>query len=103
KDLTMMEDLISGGISGLESILKEISSSRKNIRVLDHGDLLLIFHHLKFSTAVAFVERDLVVFREKLAAFHSHFEQLNKDVVIEDAVNVTALKNVDWLIRRYFT
>ncbi len=102
KDMSVMEDLISGGISGLESILKEISSSRKNIRVLDHGDLFLIFHHTKSSTAVAFVTRDLVVFREKLAAFHVHFEQLNKDIVVADAVNVTALKQVDWLIKRYF-
>jgi len=98
-----MEDLETGALSGLQSLLQEIASSKKRLRVLDHGDTFLIFHHGTSSTAVLFVEKNLVIYREKLANFHLQFESINGDVIKDNFVNLEEIKHVDWLIEHYFT
>jgi len=98
-----MEDLESGGLSGLQQLMMEIASTKQKIRVLDHGDTILIFHHAKFTTAVLFVEKNLVIYREKLADFHLQFEYINKDAINGNYVNQDALQLTDWLIQTYFT
>ena len=98
-----MEDLESGGLSGLQQLMMEIASTKQKIRVLDHGDTILIFHHAAFTTAVLFVKKNLVIYREKLADFHLQFEDINKDAIHGNYVNQDALQHVDWLIQTYFT
>lgn len=98
-----MEDLESGGLSGLQQLMVEIANSKQKIRVLDHGDMILIFHHAAHTTAVLFVEKNLVIYREKLADFHLQFEYINKDAIRGNYVNQDALQHVDWLIQTYFT
>ncbi|MEX2684498.1 MAG: MFS transporter [Candidatus Sigynarchaeota archaeon] len=98
-----LEDLESGGLTGLQQMLQEISNSRKRIRVLDHGDIFLIFHYGRVSTAVLFVEKNLVIYREKLANFHLQLEYINKDVIQENFINQEELQHVDWLIEHYFS
>ncbi|MBN2153524.1 MAG: hypothetical protein JW839_18865 [Candidatus Lokiarchaeota archaeon] len=98
-----LEDLESGGLTGLQQMLQEIANSRKRIRVLDHGDVYLIFHYGKLSTAVLFVERNLVIYREMLANFHLQLEYINKDVIQENYINQEELQHVGWLIDNYFT
>ncbi|MHA1684097.1 MAG: hypothetical protein ACTSUE_24370 [Promethearchaeota archaeon] len=96
------EDLVGGGLKGLESLIKEISESKKRIRVLDHGDTSIIFHYGTYSMGVLFVEKELVIHREKLANFHLLFENLNEDVLKHDLVNINALKDMDYLVERFF-
>ena len=43
-------DLISGGLSGIQMLLKEIAHSEKNLEILDHADRKFIFAHGKYST-----------------------------------------------------
>jgi MFS family permease len=99
---SLNEDLVSGGISGIQSMLKEISHSQKNIRVLDHGDLKLIFQYGDYSMSVLFAEKDLVVYREKLAAFHQRFEFQNQKNLANFRGNVSKLLGVDELRDIYF-
>ncbi|MBD3186358.1 hypothetical protein GF325_05975 [Candidatus Bathyarchaeota archaeon] len=96
------EDLVSGGLKGIESLLKEISHSKQNIRVLDHGDMNVIFHYGKCSMAVLFVEKELVILREKLANFHLLFEYINQDALQGDIINLGELKEVNALLKRFF-
>jgi hypothetical protein len=98
-----LEDLESGGLTGLQQMLQEIASSRQRIRVLDHGDVYLIFHYGTFTTAVLFVEKNLVIYREMLANFHLQLEYINKDVIKENYINQEELVHIDWLIGNYFS
>ncbi len=98
-----LEDLESGGLTGLQQLLQEIASSRQRIRVLDHGDVFLIFHYGTFTTAVLFVEKNLIIYREKLANFHMQLEYINQDVIKENYINQEELQHVPWLIDNYFT
>ena len=45
-------DLISGGLSGIQMLLKEIAHSEKNLEILDHADRKFIFAHGKYSTVI---------------------------------------------------
>jgi hypothetical protein len=99
----LKEDLVSGGLSGIQSMLKEISQSDKKIQVLDHGDTKLIFHHGVHSIAVLFVKRDLVVYREKLAQFHKSFEFHNEKILEKFTGNVSKLVKMDDLTKQFFT
>jgi MFS family permease len=96
------EDLVSGGLMGLQTMLKEISQSQQYIRILDHGDLQLIFHYGEYSTAVLFVERDLFIFREKLAEFHLQFEYQNQIELKNFIGKVSGFHGIDALFERYF-
>ncbi len=96
------EDLVSGGLSGLNIMLKEIANSDQNIQVLDHGDLQLIFHFGENSMAVLFVEMNLNVFQEKLANFHAQFEYLNQNVLRSYSGRVSSLIGIPLLMKRFF-
>jgi len=97
------EDLVSGGLTGIQSMLQEISRSKESIKVLDHGDLKIIFHHGKYTTAVLFVTKELYVFHEKLNRFHKSFEYMNKDELKDFHGNISKLYGIDELRRKYFT
>lgn len=73
-------DLEGGGLIGIQAMLQEIAHSQRRIRVLDHGDVQIVFHHGKDTIAVLFCEKDLLVFREKLANFHLDFEKQNPGI-----------------------
>lgn len=96
------EDLVTGGLSGLQALLKEISLSEKNIEVVNHGDIQIIFHYGKYSNAVLFVKQDLNVLREKLASFHLRFENINSDVLENWSGEVSRLKGLETLMKKYF-
>lgn len=96
------EDLVSGGLSGLQALLKEISLSEKNIEIVNHGDIQIIFHYGKFSNAVLFVKQDLNVLREKLASFHLRFENINSNALINWNGEVSKLTGLDILMKKYF-
>ena len=97
------EDLVSGGLSGIQSMLKEISKSKSQIKVLDHGDMKLIFQYGKATMAVLFVRKNLVVYREKLARFHEMFEYRNEAVLKHFHGNISRLKDLEELKDTYFT
>jgi MFS family permease len=100
---TEEEDLVSGGLSGVQSILREISHSNRTIEVLDHGDKKLLFHEGKYTTAVLFTKMDLNVLREKLAQFVNLFEYYNQSELEHFFGNVSKLKQLDTLLKRFFT
>ncbi len=102
-------DLISGGIIGLLSVLKEIVQGKEKLRVIDHGDNKLLF---KFSPKrdvifVLVIKEDLLVLRDKLDQFALEFVLTFKEKIdkLNDSVG---LKVNDWLptsklVEKYFT
>jgi MFS family permease len=71
-------DLVSGGISGIQSLIKEISHSNQQLNVLDHGDRKFIFVHGEFSTAILIAMEQIPLLHIKLAKFHHEFEIKNR-------------------------
>ncbi|MHA1488505.1 MAG: sensor histidine kinase [Promethearchaeota archaeon] len=69
--------LISGGIVGIRTLLKEIIQGEKNVRIIDHGDRKLIFETNKTNNIffVLIVKENLIVFQRKLDALIEDFDK----------------------------
>ena len=96
------EDLVSGGLIGIQAMLKEISQSKKKINVVDHGDLKIIFNYGEFTNVILFATKDLKVYHEKLEGFRLRAEYYNKDLLIDFNGNISALRDLQKLSDRYF-
>lgn len=75
--------LISGGIVGIKTLLKEIIQGEKHMRIIDHGDRKLIFetnktHNIFF---VLIVKENLIVFQRKLDALIEDFDKNYQNLV----------------------
>ncbi len=102
-------DLISGGIIGLISVLKEIVQGKERLRVIDHGDnkLLFKFSPIKDVIFVLVIKEDLIVLRDKLDRFALEFVQ-NYKPKLDKLNNSIGIKMSDWtdvskLVEKYFT
>jgi MFS family permease len=99
-------DLISGGLIGLVSMLKEITHGSSHLRIIDHGDKKLLFQWDSKEQVifVMVIERDLLYIRYKLGKFIEKFEsKYGKQLSHFAGVNDTMWKPLDELIEIYFT
>jgi hypothetical protein len=101
-DEPIHDDLVSGGLTGIQQMLKEISHSNQEIQILDHGDTKFLFNSGQYTNAILIVKRDFRVFREKLKDFHEHFEFLNKDILPRFFGDIKKLVGLEKLRKRYF-
>jgi hypothetical protein len=97
------EDLVSGGLSGLQSMMQEIARTKTKVQVVDHGDQQILFHYGEDSDAVLFARKNITVLREKLANFHNQFEYQNRQHIHNFNGNLSKLVGLDLLKKRYFT
>ncbi|MHA1283110.1 MAG: hypothetical protein ACTSVV_07520 [Promethearchaeota archaeon] len=100
-------DLVSGGLVGLKSMLKEIVHGEKEIRTIDHGDRKIIFkmNRTKDIIFALIVKEELIVLRRKLDAlieeFDHHYLDILKDID-ELGLDLDLFKNVKYIVRKYF-
>ncbi len=95
-------DLVSGGLTGIQSLLKEISSSKEQLEILDHADKKIIFAHGKHTTIVLFSTKYLAYLKNKLTKFQEEFEYYNKERLEHFKGNVHNLNQLGDLMKKYF-
>ncbi len=101
----LQADLVSGGIIGLVTMLREITKGKEILKTIDHGDKKLMF---KYNTKkdvlfVLLIKEDLIVLRKKLDDFSLDFESRFKDLL----ENISGVRVRDWqtteeLVDKYF-
>ena len=99
--------IVSGGIIGMITILKEIVKGEKQIRTVDHGDRKLMFKTNKTKDIIfaLIVKEDLIVFHKKLDALIGEFDKDYKDLVknIENTSYIMEnWENLEFLVKKYF-
>ena len=62
----MTQDLVAGGMVGITTMLKEISGSAEELKIIDHGDQKIMLEHGNLYIVALNVNREMLVFREKL-------------------------------------
>lgn len=99
--------LISGGIIGMITLLKEIMHGKTRIRTIDHGDRKLMFETNETDDVifVLLVKETLIVFERRLNSLIAHFDASYKDLI--DDIENTSMCLDDWenlgdLINEYF-
>lgn len=65
--------LAGGALSGVQSILNEILKSESGIKVIDHGDKSIYFHHNEICTFVLFTSGKAEELSERLQHFSIKF------------------------------
>jgi hypothetical protein len=75
KETSLSQDLVSGGLSGIVSLISEITNSNKKLRVVDHEDKKLLFHYEKNTIFCLLTTKDLNILMNKLGEFAQEFEQ----------------------------
>ncbi len=101
-------DLVSGGIVGLVSMLKEITKENTRLRTIDHGTKKLIFRWDSSGKAifVLMVEYESLIVRQKLSALVKSFEQTYKKLLLDvdtKGVNTHEWASVKDMIEFYLT
>ncbi|MHA1385008.1 MAG: hypothetical protein ACTSR3_14765 [Candidatus Helarchaeota archaeon] len=66
--------LISGAISGISGIVREMTKSAKKLSSIDHGDKKVLFHYSKLVNGVMITDKDQPIMHDKLKQFVENFE-----------------------------
>ncbi|MHA1264970.1 MAG: hypothetical protein ACTSRS_07000 [Candidatus Helarchaeota archaeon] len=79
----MAPQLVSGGVTGILSLVKEMTSSKQNLKEIDHEDIKILFEYGQYITAALLAEEDLNIVRFKLRQFVDEFEKRFQQKFIE--------------------
>jgi len=100
-------DLISGGIVGLISLLKEIVRGKKQVKTIDHEDRKIMFksntqNNVYFALVV---EEELLTFINKLDGLIKDFDLRYREVIREisqSGVDQDDFLDLKYYVRKYF-
>jgi hypothetical protein len=98
----MDEDLISGGLSGILTIINEITQSKKQLRKIAKQENNLFFAHGKYHIAALIATKDLPILIKKLDNFSSDFEARFNEELQDFQGLVVPFKKAKYLVKKYF-
>lgn len=96
------EDLISGALSGIITIISEITQSKQKLRKIDKEGNYLLFSYGKFHTAALITSMDLPVLFKKLDDFSREFEHEFSKELKSFQGNVRNFLQTKLLVKKYF-
>ena len=99
----MDEDLVSSALTGVLSILSEITRSKKKLRRIEKDDNFLYFSYGKNHIATLISSMDLPVLTRKLDNFSKEFEDSFAEELKHFVGNMTPFKPTKYLVRKIFT
>ncbi|MFX0103047.1 MAG: hypothetical protein ACFFCS_26005 [Candidatus Hodarchaeota archaeon] len=79
KKSELSPDLFSSGVIGIIGLIKEMVSSDKRLKTVDHEDKKIILDYGNYVAAALVAGRDLSIYREKLDKYIADIETAFKD------------------------
>jgi MFS family permease len=96
-------DLVSGVLSGVITIISEITQSKKQLRKIDKGGVFLLFGYGRYHIVALIATMELPVLFKKLDEFSREFEnKFSKDLKGFQG-NVNRFVPTKYLIKKYFS
>jgi MFS family permease len=95
-------DLISGGLSGIQMLLKEIAHSKQQLQILDHSDRKIIFAHGTYGTSILIATEYFEILHTKLIKFHGEFEAANQAQLQNFTGIVNNFKDLEETLKKHF-
>ncbi len=88
--------LISGSLVGMSMLLKEIFQGDKELKIIDHGDLKIIFERNRTNdiTFAMIVKKNLFIINRKLKALISEFDEKYRNLI--DKLEETVCSRDNW-------
>ncbi len=96
------EDLIAGGLSGVLTIITEITRSKKNLRIISKEGIKLMFSYGKYHIAALISTMDLPVLIKKLDEFSREFEHKFSNELKNFAGYINPFKPAKYIVKKYF-
>ncbi len=97
------EDLISGALSGIITIISEITRSKKQLRQIQKEEATLLFTYGKFHIVALITSMELPVLFKKIDDFSREFEQKFSKELKNFQGNVQHFQPARFLIIKYFS
>ncbi|MFX1298856.1 MAG: hypothetical protein ACFFD2_28855, partial [Promethearchaeota archaeon] len=91
------EDLVAGGMVGITTMLKEISQSTEEVKIIDHGDLKILLEHGPDIFTALIVKSEMFIYWDKLARLQKTFEKVFGNLILSWDGNLAyfePLKNI---------
>ncbi|MFX0134706.1 MAG: hypothetical protein ACFFDN_13785 [Candidatus Hodarchaeota archaeon] len=95
--------MIAGSISGISSIIQELTRSKERIEVIKQKDLKILLKYGKFVTAALIAEEDLEILHSKLKMLIDEFETLFQYVLPKWKGDLDVFSPVKVMVERIFT
>lgn len=95
--------LFAGGISGVCSLVQEMTQSQKRTKVIDQEDKTLLLEFGDYITCVLLCTSNLHILRNKLKEIIQEIEFLFKDELVHWTGKIDIFNPIGKLIKRYFT
>ncbi|MBY8985437.1 MAG: hypothetical protein KGD65_10235 [Candidatus Lokiarchaeota archaeon] len=97
------EDLISGALSGVITIISEITQSKKQLRKIDKEGGFLLFGYGKYHVVALIASMELPVLFKKIDEFSREFENIFLKELRAFQGNVNHFVPTKYLIKKYFS
>ncbi|NVM55627.1 MAG: hypothetical protein HWN66_18130 [Candidatus Helarchaeota archaeon] len=96
------QDLIAGGLTGIISLVQEMTKSKERIEILSQKDFKMLLNYGKYTTAVILSTKDLKILHTKLDQFIFEFEDLFQEFLTDWTGSISIFKPAERLIIRFF-
>lgn len=101
-EIGMDDDLISGALSGILTIVSEITKSKKQLRKIVKEGKYVYFSHGKNHVVSLISSMDLPILLKKLDKFSKEFEEKFDENINDFGVNMSVFKDGEFLVEKYF-
>ncbi|MEX2682850.1 MAG: hypothetical protein Q6373_014765, partial [Candidatus Sigynarchaeota archaeon] len=97
------EHLVSGAISSINIMLKEMVESReREISIIDKKNKTVLFVPMEFITVVMFCSENITSIKRRLKEFSQKFEILYRNLLEDWNGEITEFQSAENVVREYF-
>ncbi len=102
KQAEVDSNLVAGGITGITSLVQEMTSSPGKLEVIKQKGANILLHSGNFINVALIATEDLSIYHLKLSALVNEFETLFQHILPNWAGNVGIFAPVDIIVQRTF-
>jgi hypothetical protein len=96
------DELIASGMSGITMMLREISKSKENLQLIDHGDIKIMLEYGTYILIALSVKEELRIYRDKLIHLRSTIEELFAKALVDWNGDLEKFSPIETLIKNEF-
>jgi len=99
---TLMKDLVAGGMAGITTMLKEISGSAEELKIIDHGDQKIMLEHGDKYLIALNVEEEMLIYRERLRKLRKFLDAEFTDILASWDGNMKVFEPIEGIVEKLF-
>ncbi|TXT60013.1 MAG: conserved membrane protein of unknown function [Promethearchaeota archaeon] len=99
----LSEDLVTGGLTGVLSLISEITNEKKHLRMIDKGELKIYFSYGTHIILALTAQKYLPVLFKKSEQFIKRFEKIYHQQLSQFFGETTQFSETETIINRYFS